>query len=153
MDSTDKEILRIIQADCKLSAKQIAKKVGSLTTTVYAKIKRMEDLGLIKGYHAQLDAKNLGKPVTAFVHVSFEYHGAQKPLSQREVAKKIAKFSEVQEIHLVSGDWDIVLKIKCGDVDAVGKFVVDKLRKVGGIGKVETSMVFGTEKEGLGIEI
>jgi len=125
MDPTDKEILQLIQADCKLSAKQIAKKVGSLTTTVYAKIKRMEELGLIKGYHAQLDAKKLGKPVAAFVHVLFEYHGAQKPLSQREVARKLAKFAEVQEVHLVSGDWDMVLKIKCSDVDAVGKFVVD----------------------------
>jgi len=68
-------------------------------------------------------------------------------LSQRKIAKEIAKFPEVQEVHIITGDWDILIKIKEKDVETIGKFVIDKLRIVEGIEKTLTCMVFETEKE------
>jgi DNA-binding Lrp family transcriptional regulator len=59
------------------------------------------------------------------------------------------KFPEVQEIHNITGDWDIIIKVKVEDVDAVGKFVLDKLRTVKGIEKTSTRMVVDTAKETL----
>ncbi len=154
LDKQDIEILRILQQNCRLSANEIAKKTGILTTTVYAKIKRMEQLGVIKSYNAVLDSKKLGKPDTAFVMVSFSYRlSGEKVLSQREIAKKIATFPEAQEVHIITGEWDLLVKVKAENIDAVGKFVVDKLRKIAGVDKVITSMVFRTEKESLEIEI
>ncbi len=154
VDKQDLEILRILQSDSRLPASQISRKTGILTTTVYAKIKRMEKLGIIKGYCAILDAKKIGKKETALILVSFSYRpSGEKVLSQREIAKKIAMFPEVQEVHIITGEWDMLVKVKEKDVDSVGNFVVDKLRKLPGVDKVVTSMVFATEKESLGIEI
>ncbi len=155
LDKQDLEILRILQKNCRLSAKEISKKTGILPTTVYAKIKRMEELGVIKSYNAVLDSKKLGKPVSAFILVSFEYRqaGEKELISQREIAKKISAFPEVQEVHIIIGEWDILIKIKSASVENVGKFVIDKLRKVKGIGKVVTSMGFSSEKESLEIDI
>jgi len=62
-------------------------------------------------------------------------------------------FPEVQEVHVISGDWDLLIKVKTTDIDAVGRFVVDKLRTVGGIDKTVTCMVFDTAKETLEIDL
>jgi len=155
LDEKDKEILKFIQEDCKRSTKEIARKIGSPITTVYAKVKRMEDLGIIKHYKTVLDAKKLDKGTTSFILVSVGYRapGIERTLDQREIAKEIAKFHEVLETHLISGDWDILIKVKGKDVDEIGKFVVDKLRKLEGVEKTLSCMVYGTAKESLDINL
>ena len=149
LDKKDVEILKLLQKDCKKSMKEVARKIGSPITTAYAKVKRLEDLRVIKDYKAVLDSKKLGKGTTAFVFVSFIYRtlGLEKTLDQRQIAKRIAKFPEVLEIHLITGSWDFLIKVKAKDVDEVGTFVVDKLRKMEGVEKTLSCMVYGTEKE------
>ena len=153
LDEKDIKILRILQENCKITTKQIAKKINSPITTVFAKIKRMENLGIIKGYKAVLDARKLSIRTTAFILASFSYgpQEAKEPLSQRELARQISKLPEVQEVHIITGDWDILIKVKDKDVDAIGRFVIDKLRMVKGIEKTLTCMVFHTEKESTNI--
>jgi DNA-binding Lrp family transcriptional regulator len=155
LDSKDHEILEMLMHDAKVSAKEISLKIDSPITTVYSRIKRLEDAGVIKGYKPILDAAKLGRPTTAFIFVSFTYRppGADKDLDQREVAKRVAKFPEVQEIHITTGDWDFLIKVKEKDVNAVGQFVVDKLRTVPGISKTLTVMVFDSVKEGVDVPL
>jgi len=147
---TDKDlkILGLLQTNCKMTVKDMAKIINSPITTVFAKIKRMEELGVIKDYKAVLNSHKLNKGTTAFILASFSYRLKEgDSLSQRKIAKEIAKFPEVQEVHIITGDWDILIKIKEKDVESVGKFVIDKLRIVEGIEKTLTCMVFETEKE------
>jgi DNA-binding Lrp family transcriptional regulator len=145
----DLEILRILQENCRLRAKEISKKVDTPISTVFAKTKRMESEGIIQAYKAVLDPKKLGRGATAFILVSFEQQmgGQQAGPSQRDVAKEIAKLKEVQEIHIISGDWDMLAKVKAKDVDAIGKLVLDKMRLIKGVKRTLTCMVFDTEKE------
>jgi DNA-binding Lrp family transcriptional regulator len=148
IDDKDLEILNLLQKNCKMTAKEIARTIDSPVTTVFAKIKRMEELGIIKAYNAVLDANKLDKGTTAFILASVSYgskEGAQQ--SQRRIAKEIAKFPEVQEVHIITGDWDIIIKVKEKEVATIGRFVIDKLRLVEGIEKTLTCMVFATEKE------
>ncbi|MGO9645905.1 MAG: Lrp/AsnC family transcriptional regulator [Candidatus Bathyarchaeia archaeon] len=147
LDSGDVKILRIVQENCRLTARQISDRTGLPVTTVFAKIKRAERLGLVKGYNAVLDATKLGASTTAFIFASFAYKNEEKATSQRKVGKEIGDFPEVQEVHIISGEWDILIKVKVRDVDSVGKFVVDKLRLVRGIEKTLTCLVFESEKE------
>jgi DNA-binding Lrp family transcriptional regulator len=145
----------LLQEDCKLSTRELASKVGSPVTTVYAKMRRMEDLGLIKGYRAVLDGSKLGIGTTAFVLTSVAYRQTDREtlLSQREIAKEVSKLTEVQEVHIIAGDWDLLIKIKAEDVEAVGRFVIDKLRTVKGIEKTLTCVAFDTVREGLAIPV
>jgi len=148
LDEKDLKILGLLQKNCKMTSKDIAKTIDSPVTTVFAKVKKMEELGIIKDYKAVLDAKKLDKGTTAFILASFSYRLKEGALlSQRKIAKEIAMFSEVQEVHIITGDWDILIKLKEKDVGAIGKFVIDKLRMVEGIEKTLTCMVFETEKE------
>jgi DNA-binding Lrp family transcriptional regulator len=151
LDAGDIKVLRIIQENCRLTAREISDRTGLPVTTVFAKIKRIERLGLVRGYHAVLDAKELGAGTTAFVLASFAYKSEERIVSQRRVAKEIANFPEVQEVHIISGEWDILIKVKAKDIDSVGKYVVDKLRLVKGIEKTLTCLVFESEKESTAI--
>jgi Lrp/AsnC family leucine-responsive transcriptional regulator len=149
LDEKDLAILNFIQKDCKLTAREIARKIGSPITTVFAKTKRMEELGIIEEYRAILNSRKLDNSATAFVLASVSY-GAKnddKQISQRDIAREIAKFPEVQEVHIITGDWDLLIKLKGKDVDTIGKIVIDKLRIVKGVEKTLTCMVFETSKE------
>jgi Lrp/AsnC family leucine-responsive transcriptional regulator len=149
LDERDVKILKLLQNDCKMTAKQIAKKIGSPITTVYSKIKRMEELGIIRQYKAILDSRKLDKGTTAFILASFAYRpgGREKPLSQRGVAKRIAAFPEVQEVHIITGGWDILVKVRADHVDTLGKLVMDKLRTVEGVENTLSCIVYETVKE------
>ncbi|MEM3769632.1 MAG: Lrp/AsnC family transcriptional regulator [Candidatus Bathyarchaeia archaeon] len=155
LDEKDLAILSLLQKNCKMTAKEIARKINSPITTVFAKIKRMEQQGIIKEYRAVLDHRKLDFGVTAFILASFSYRTNKEevPLSQRAIAEQISKFPEVQEVHIISGDWDILIKVKDKDVDSVGRFVIDKLRTVKGVEKTLTCMVFDTPKETTAIPI
>jgi DNA-binding Lrp family transcriptional regulator len=149
LDEKDLAILAVIQEDSKLTAKQIAKKINSPLTTVFAKTKRMEEQGIIRGYHAIVAAEKLGAGTSAFILASVSYRSKSDgaPVSQRTVAEEIAWFAEVQEVHIITGDWDLLIKLRAASVDAIGKFVVDKLRLISGLEKTLTCMIFETVKE------
>ena len=149
LDERDAKILKLLQNNCKTTAREIAKKIGSPITTVYSKIKRMEELGIIKQYRAILDSRKLDKGTTAFILASFAYRpgGREKPLSQRDVAKQIAAILEVQEVHIITGGWDILIKVRTDHVDTLGKLVMDKLRTVEGVENTLSCIVYETVKE------
>jgi Lrp/AsnC family leucine-responsive transcriptional regulator len=149
LDEKDLAILALIQRNCKLTARQIARKIDSPITTVFAKIKRMEKLGIIKEYKAILDSKKLNASTTAYILASVSYGRKNNTMliSQKDIAEEIAKFPKVQEVHIITGDWDLLIKLKAENVDTIGEFVIDKLRLVKGIEKTLTCMVFGTCKE------
>jgi len=155
LDEKDLAILAVIQEDSKLTAKQIAKKVGAPLTTIFAKMKRMEEQGIIKGYHAVVAAEKLNAGTSAFILASVSYRSMADgaPVSQRTVAEEIAKFAEVQEVHIITGDWDLLVKLRAQSVDAIGKFVVDKLRLISGLEKTLTCMVFETVKETTTVDV
>ena len=149
LDEKDLAILYLIQADGKLTAKQIAKKTGVPLTTVFAKTKRMEEHGVIRGFRAIVAPDKLSAGTAAFILASVSYRtkADDTPVSQRAVAEEIAKFPEVQEVHIITGDWDLLIKLRAENVEAIGKFVVDKLRLIKGLEKTLTCMVFETVKE------
>jgi Lrp/AsnC family leucine-responsive transcriptional regulator len=145
----DLEILRILQDNCRLRAKEISRKIQTPISTVFAKTKRMEKEGIIKGYKAILDPTRLGRGATAFVLVTFEHmtDGTEKGPSQRDVARDIARLKEVQEVHIITGDWDILLKVKAKNMDEIGRLLIDKIRLIKGVKRTLTCVAFQTEKE------
>jgi Lrp/AsnC family leucine-responsive transcriptional regulator len=149
LDEKDTKILKLLQNDCRTTAREIARKIGSPITTVYSKIKRMEELGIIKQYRAILDSRKFDKGTAAFILVSFAYRpgGREKPLSQRDVAKQIAAIPEVQEVHIITGGWDILIKARTDHVDTLGKLVMDRLRTVEGVENTLSCIVYETVKE------
>jgi DNA-binding Lrp family transcriptional regulator len=100
LDEKDLAILLLIQENSKLTANQIAKKISTPITTVFAKIKRMEELGVITQYRAILSPQKLNLATAAFIlaQVSYTTKDGENPITQRDVAEEIARFPEVQEV-------------------------------------------------------
>jgi Lrp/AsnC family transcriptional regulator, leucine-responsive regulatory protein len=149
LDEKDIAILSLIQNNGKLTAKEIARKISIPITTVFAKTKKMEEQEIIKGYRAILASEKLESGTAAIILASVSYGSTASahPISQRVVAEEIAKLAEVQEVHIITGDWDLMIKLRAENVEAIGRFVVDKLRCIKGIEKTLTCMIFETVKE------
>jgi len=130
MDLSKKDITLIkeLQKDSSRSLRKLSRKLNMPVTTLYDKKKKMEKEGIIKKYKAVLDPEKVNKPIVAFIflRVSFEI-----PL--KEVAKKLTTIPGVMEVHVVTGEWDILMKMRGKDIKEIGNLVTDKLSKIKGI--------------------
>jgi DNA-binding Lrp family transcriptional regulator len=144
LDDKDRAILTELQKDARRSTKAIAKDLNIPRATVHERIKRMMDKGIIKGFTVVPDYTQLGEPVTAFILISFL---PNNDVSQRELATKIAALDGVQEVHLISGEHDILIKVRGRSMEGIGSLVIDKLRMIPGVGKTLTVASFASIKE------
>jgi Lrp/AsnC family leucine-responsive transcriptional regulator len=143
LDEKDRAILIELQKDARRSTKAIAKDLNIPRATVHERIKRMMDKGVIRGFTVIPDYAQLGEPVTAFVLVSFL---PNNDVSQRELADRIAGLVGVQEVHLISGEHDILIKVRGCSMEGIGSLVIDELRMIPGVGKTLAIASFASVK-------
>ena len=143
LDKFDKEILGILQKDCRMTIKEIASKISLTTTPIFERIKKMERAGLIKQYVALLDEKILGKNLNAFIDISIKDHSKN---AIEDFIKDVIVHPEVMECHHVTGESDFLLRVLVADVEEYNLFVLNKLSTVSNIGKVETRFSLSVRK-------
>lgn len=144
LDEKDLAILRELERDSRRSTKAISSDLDLPRATVHERIKRMTEKGLIKGFTVKLDHAAMGEPVTAFILVSFL---PTATVSQREVAQRISGLEGVHEVHLISGEYDMLVKVRGPSMEAIGSLVIDKIRNIEGVGRTLTCTSFATVKE------
>ena len=142
-EATERVLLRSLQRDSERSLRELAEETGLPVSTVHEKVKRLEREGVIKGYRAVLDAKKLGFPATGFILVS---------VSGEKAVEKIARLPGVQEAHLISGDWSLLVKAKSASVEGLGK-LAERIAAVPGVSKAATLVVFETVKEETALDL
>jgi len=150
LDEKDKELLSILQENGRATLKEISRLTGMRETTIFSRIKKLEKKGVIKEYRAILDPKALGKNTLAFILIKYD---PSFGFTQREVAEKISKLPEIQEVHIIAGDWDMIAKIREKDVESLGKVVLDKIREIEGVKETVSLIVFETIKETTKLEL
>ncbi|MEM2094990.1 MAG: Lrp/AsnC family transcriptional regulator [Candidatus Caldarchaeum sp.] len=143
LDEKDRKIIEELVENAEQSITELAAKLRIPRTTVQERVKRLKQLGVIKKYTIQVNYAKLGKPATAFILISFE----QGAMSQKKLAQEIAKLPEVVEAHLITGEWDILVKVRTDSMQSIGSLVVDKLRTMEGVGKTMTCVSFSAVKE------
>ncbi len=144
MDEKDAAILDQLTKDSRKTTKAIAKTLDMPRATVHDRIARMEQKGTIRKYTAVPDYAELGLGVTAFILVQFE---SEKGVSQRDTAEDIAGLPGIFEVHMISGEWDMLLKVRGASMEEIGKLVIDHLRDVRGVSRTLTCACFTTVKE------
>lgn len=138
MDEKDREILEALMQDGKAKINQISRKLGLPMSTVHHRILKMEKGRIIKKYSALPDYRKIGLSVCAYVLVNVEYAGK---FSQEAVAREIRKLPNVLEVNIVSGDTDIIAKVRGENVESLSSEVIEKLRNIKGVAKTVTSFV------------
>lgn len=141
LDEKDLEILKILEENADLTTRQISKKTNIPITTVHNRIKKMKNSGIIKKYTIVPDYKKLGKDITAFILVEIEYPENKNNFSQEDVGREISKYEEVEEVSVVTGKKDIVVKVRMENVDKLNDFLTKTLREIKGVDRTETMVV------------
>ena len=145
LDEKDQRILAELLEDGRKSVVEISNELQIPRATVQERLKGLVESGVIRKFAAIPDYSKIGKQVTALILVSFR---SAERVSQRSLAEDISKIPGVHEVIVISGEWDIVLKVRAASVEEIGRLVLDKLRMMKGIEKTQTCVVFQTIKEG-----
>ncbi|WP_370398204.1 Lrp/AsnC family transcriptional regulator [Tenacibaculum dicentrarchi] len=138
LDAIDLKILRILQEDCKKTAKEISEKLNLTISPIYERIKRLEKTGVIKNYVAILDKKRIQMPVTAICMVSLRCHD-EGFIDKFEA--QVKELKEVQKCYHMAGKVDFFLQINLNDLEDYHNFVRLKLSKIDNIGVLESYFV------------
>jgi len=144
LDNKDLAILKLLQANARVTVKEIADKVGLSTTPVHERIKRLEEEGVIKQYATLLDQQKVKKGLTVICYVSLKQHN--KNAGARFI-KSILEMNEVIECYNISGEFDFMLKVVAENMDDYYNFHVNKLSEADNIGHVQSVFVMGIIKQ------
>ena len=144
LDVKDQKILTALLEDGRKSVVEISSELRIPRATVQERLKKLVDSGVIRKFVAVPDYSKIGKRVTALVLVSFRN---AENVSKRILAEQMSKIPGVYEVIVISGEWDIALKVRAGSVEEIGTLVVDRLRMMKGIEKTQTCVAFQTIKE------
>lgn len=141
LDATDLAILDALQQNCKQPLAEIGKQVGLSAPSVVERIKKLEESGVIRGYAALLDARALGKDVTAFIGVSISHPSAFEPFE-----KEVEREGDVLECHHVTGQHTLMLKVRTENTETLER-LIDVIRRIEGVTRTETMVVLSTHAE------
>ena len=147
MDSIDITILSILQHHGRRHIAEIAREVDLSPPTVMERVKKLEARGIIKGYHAFLDAKKLGRDIVAFIGVSI---GHQRYIDV--FATNMVRQRDVLECHHVTGDESFILKVKTASTTSLEK-ILGEIRSMEGVTSTFTKVVLSTPKESQVLEM
>jgi len=148
ISETDVLLLGELQRDCHQGLKELSKKLSLPLSTVHGKIRKFEEENIIEGYHASINAEKVGQNVTAYVLVQCVMGDTGgKMLYPQEVARKISALPFVLECHLVTGPYDLVVKLKGKSMRQIGNLLMENIWKMPGVRNTQTLEAFYTAKE------
>jgi Lrp/AsnC family leucine-responsive transcriptional regulator len=142
LDARDRKILSLVQRDGKLPQAEIAKRVGLSTAAVNERLRKLENAGVIRRYVAVVDPSAVGMGVTAFVEVFIEH-----PRFEPAFIAKVRAMDEVQEVHHITGEFSLMLKIRVAGMEALQQLLIHHLNALEGVRQTRTVIALSTSKE------
>ncbi len=144
MDRFDRAILRELAAEARISVTELARRVGLSKSPVQARLKKLEETGVIQGYRALLDPIRLGLAHVAFVEV--------RMIDTREatLAKfnaEIARIPEIEQAHLIAGNFDYLLKVRTADMPSYRQVLAEKVSVLPGVASTSTFVAMEAIKD------
>ena len=142
IDATDLSILTILQENARTSNAEVARQVGLAPSAVFERIRKLEERGILRGYHADIDPKavELGQLAFTFIRSNDRPGGLT-------TAEELARVPEVLELHHVAGEDCFLAKVRARDAEALGRLLRERLGAIGTITSTRTTMVLEVVKE------
>ncbi len=136
LDNTDRQLLAALQQNARLTTGELAQMTGLSQSPCWRRIRRLEESGLIDGYHARLDRRALGYGVVAFVSISIDFQNETRSL---EFVEAVRAIPQVVMFHGITGSADFLLMVIAKDLDAYSELLQSKLHRLPGVRHVQTS--------------
>jgi len=135
LDQTDKKIIDILIENSRMSYADIARKLGVSEATVFKRIKKLKDEGVIESFTLRLEPSKIGKNVYISIGLTVN------PVLLDEIAKKLSNFDEVSEVYITVGEHNIIAHALVKDNDAFNEFLMNKIYKLEGITKIDINII------------
>jgi len=142
MDQLDREILRLLQSDNRLSSAEIGQAVGLSVSAASERVRRLNGAGIIRGNHACLDPGRVGLPLCAFIFVDLAPHPDEEGFRQQLMAR-----AEIQEIQQIAGPHCYLLKARVAGTQALQQLLADHIKSHADVLRTETVIVMETVKD------
>ena len=148
LDPIDRRILAELQADGRMTNVELAKRVGISAPPCLRRVRTLEEAGYIRGYHADVDPRELGFEVQVFAMVGLVSQ-AEVDLSAFE--ERCRQWSLVRECHMLNGEVDFILKCVAPDLSTFQNFLTEELTAADNVASVKTSLVIRGAKDEPGV--
>ena len=148
LDPIDRHILAELQADGRMTNVELAKRVGISAPPCLRRVRTLEEAGYIRGYHADVDARELGFEVQVFAMVGL-HSQAEADLSAFEA--RCRAWPLVRECHMLNGEIDFILKCVAPDLSSFQRFLTEELTAAPNVASVKTSLVIRGAKDDPGV--
>jgi Lrp/AsnC family leucine-responsive transcriptional regulator len=139
LDRFDRRILAVLQEHGRISNQELAERIGLSPSPCLRRVRALEEAGVISGYRALLDARQLGLTLLALIHISMDRH---TPERFANFEQQVAQLPEVLECLLITGqDADYQLKVIVRDMDAYQALLLNRITRIEGVSGVHSSFV------------
>lgn len=150
LDPIDRTILSELQDDGRITNVELARRAGLTAPPCLRRVRALEEAGVIRGYHAELDAGSLGYAIMVFALVSLR---SQAEEDLRSFEAHVAMLPEVRECHMLNGEIDFILKIVAHDLQSFQSFLTSHLTTAPHVASVKTSLTIRTTKNDPGVPV
>lgn len=150
LDDIDRQLLAAMQSEGRITNVDLADRVGLTPPPCLRRVRALEEGGVIKGYHADLDAAKLGYSITVFAMVSLK---SQAEEDLRKFEEHMRELAEVRECHMLNGEIDFILKIVSKDLQSFQEFLTSKLTPAPNVASIKTSLTIRTAKSVPGVPL
>jgi DNA-binding Lrp family transcriptional regulator len=139
LDRIDHALLALLQEDARLANKELAARVGLAASTCHARVQRLIECGVVRGFHADVDPRAVGVQLQAIVFVQLESHGGSRTEALRD---DLLEQSEVLQLFHVGGSQDLLLHVAVRDTEHLRSLVMDRITTRSEVRHIETSILF-----------
>ena len=150
LDRIDRKILQALQQDARISNVALARQVNLTPTPCLERVRRLERDGYIKGYTAVLNPQMLDAALLVFVEISLLRNS---PDAFRDFRRQVSRLGRVLECHLVSGNFDYLIKARVKDMQEYRELLSDKILALPGVSNSRSYVVIEEVKEGIGLQL
>ena len=143
MDEKDRQIIRELQRDGRLTNQELAEKVNLSASPCLRRVRLLEESGVIQGYTALIDQKAYGLPITVFIRIRLDRHNSE---SVKAFEDKVRRSEDILDWFLMTGDCDYLLRVIVESLEAYESFIRREIHNMPGIASIDTSFAYGTVK-------
>lgn len=144
LDKTDLKILKILQENGRITNLQLSSEIGLSPAPTLERVRKLENSGYIKSYHALVDEELLGLGIKTFIQVQLDFH---KNNTIQVFLDEVQAIKEITECHHVTGQCDFLLKVYVKDIKAYERLIMDKISKISVVKTFQTMMIMSTNKK------
>jgi len=139
LDDVDRRILLTLHGDARIPNSALADAVGIAPSTCHGRVRRLHDLGVIRGYYADIDPAAIGLSLQAMISVSLQANARAKI---RNFIQQIRRKPQVMDVYFLAGADDFLLHVAARDTDDLRSFVVENLNSDSDVAGTQTSLIF-----------